>query len=421
MALHASIRIYVKEKMMKKIGNINILDLRNATEASLAEISEVGNVNLVIHSRETASLVTRLKSGNLNATVELSPDATLRHAMGPQKITRDYFKGQASTFLIVMGPIVIAPDVVAEDLDAALDGLVVMGPLTYPEHLAGVIRAKGRMTMGPVAPYPPLARVKFGKLTLDEHYLRALDDGTELAVTGGLRVPQVLPNDLLEQKLQKLFVSGRIECHAENAQTIQARLVDGSGNVKVIPAGFELVKKPLLLDAILLSSLPAKKLYCTERVQVEGDVSASDLDEHLDDLVCEDMILCPTALKDILAKKCNFLETRIVLYEGELWLVDDKHELKASRFDYLEGKATLVVSGEMTLDPEIAPKMLADRLAKVHNLGLIRCTPEQMAAIDARLGMRDGELQDSTPPEKPEPDEEADGETKIGNANYLAL
>ena len=404
---------------MKKFKNVDVLDLRKATEESVAEIGEIGNLNLLICSKETAHLITRIKVGNLNSTVQVPVDA--KQVMGQVTITRDYFKGQGTTFLLAMGQIIVEPDVVAEDLDAALDGLMVMGQFIYPEHLAGVIRTKASQVAGHTVTYPPFARVKFDGLTLDEHYLRALDDGTELAVVGGLRVPQVLPNDLLEQKLQKLFVSGRIECHAENAQTIQARLVDGSGNVKVIPAGFELVKKPLLLDATLLSSLPAKKLYCTERVQVEGDVSASDLDEHLDDLVCEDMILCPTALKDILAKKCNFLETRIVFYEGELWLADDKHELKASRFDYLEGKATLVVSGETTLDPEIAPKMLADRLAKVHNLGLIRCTPEQMAAIEARLGMRDGELQDSTPPEKPEPDEEADGETKIGNANYLAL
>jgi hypothetical protein len=133
------------------------------------------------------------------------------------------------------------------------------------------------------------------------------------------------------------------------------------------------------------------------------------------------MILCPTALKDVLAKKCNLLENRVVFYEGELWLVDDERELKASRFDYLEGKATLVVTGEATIDGEMDPKVLADRLAKVHNLGLIRCTPEQMAAIEARLGMRDGDLRDSTPSEEPEPDEEPDGVTYIKNAACLAL
>jgi hypothetical protein len=403
----------------KIIHNLNILDLRNATEESVAEIGEIRNLNLLICSKETAHLVTRIKVGNLNSTVQVPAD--VKQVMGQVIITRDYFKGQESTFLFAMGQIIIEPDVVAEDLEAALDGLIVMGQFIYPEHLAGVIRAKAGQVTGQTVTYPPFARVKFDGLTLDEHYLRALNDDTELAVVDQLHVPQVLPNDLLEQKIKKLFVSGRITCHEENAQVIQARLVDGSGNVKTIPAGFELVKKPLVLDATLLSSLPAKKLYCSERVQIEGDVNSSALDKHLDSLISEDMVLCPAALKDMLVKKCDPLKNRVVFYEGELWLVDDERELKASRFDYLEGKATLVVTGEATLDSEIDPKVLADRLAKVHNLGLIRCTPEQMGAIEARLGMRDGDLKDSTPSEEPEPDKEADGVIHIRNANYLTL
>lgn len=40
-------------------------------------------------------------------------------------------------------------------------------------------------------------------------------------------------------------------------------------------------------------------------------------------------------------------------------------------FDYLERKAILMVFGELTVDSDIDPQMLADRLAKVHNLGVI--------------------------------------------------
>jgi len=62
--------------------------------------------------------------------------------------------------------------------------------------------------------------------------------------------------------------------------------------------------------------------------------------------------------------------------------------------------------------------MLAARLAKVHNQGVIHCTPEQMGVIQARLGVHDGILQDSTQKEEPETQDEQDF---IGNANYLAL
>ncbi len=71
-----------------------------------------------------------------------------------------------------------------------------------------------------------------------------------------------------------------------------------------------------------------------------------------------------------------------------------------SPLNYLEGKATVLVSGELRIDPEIAPLVLADRFHIVHNLGDIRCTPGQMGAIEARLGIHEGELLDSTPREK---------------------
>ena len=133
----------------------------------------------------------------------------------------------------------------------------------------------------------------------------------------------------------------------------------------------------------------------------------------MDALISEDTIICPVELRHVISQKCNMLEARTIFYEGELWMVDAETDLHPSRFDYLEGKATLVVYGELTIDAEIEPRVLAQRLAKVHNLGQIRCTPQQMGAIQARLGLTDGDLVDSALDETA-----GDG---IGNAGYLAL
>ena len=142
------------------------------------------------------------------------------------------------------------------------------------------------------------------------------------------------------------------------------------------------------------------------------------LDEHLDAIASGDMILCPAALKSVLARKCDPLKNRIVFYEGALWLVDDSQTLQASYLSALEGKVTLVVTGELEIAPDIEPEGLSAHLAKVHNLGQISCRPQQMGVIQARLGLHDGALVDSTPKVE-EPAEEKAGQ--IGNANYLAL
>jgi hypothetical protein len=395
----------------KTIGNVNILDLRHATEASVAGIERIGNVNIVLYTRETAGLLAGLDMGNVNNSIEVPAEAQV--VTGKVVINDKYFAHQETPLsLVVIGQVLVEPDVPAEDVEKGLGELHLTGQLVCPEHLAGLFQARTPNLVGSTAIYAPGGRLVHGSLTLDESYLQALDDGSQLVVLGSLRLPQVLPNELLARKIQRVQAKGGVRCHEANAPIIQARLAGGSGRVTVIPDGFELVARPLVLDAALLQALPSTKLYCTERVQIALDVEPALLDERLERLVCQDIVLCPAALKGALAQKCNLLETQAVFYEGELWLINDDGHLAASRFDYLAGNATLVVLGTLEVAPDIAPQVLAERLDKVHNLGMIECTPEQMGALQARLGLSEGVMETSAAEKK---------EGQIGNVNQLVL
>jgi hypothetical protein len=403
----------------KVIGNVNVLDLRKATQASVVDINRIGNVNILVHSRETVDLITRFAIGNINNTLEIASDVNLHNILGPLVINKHYFKYQEEKlFLLIMGPVTIEPDVTVDDVKAGLGKLIVMGPLVYPAHLSGIITSEDCMVMGPVSSYPVFAKTKMGSLDLDESYLHTLEDGTELTVVGSLRAVKVLPNDLLERKVKKLFVLKGTLCHAENGDVIRACLVDGSGSVEIIPTGFERMEKPLVLDGSSLDFLPSRKLFCIEWVEVKSDVTPAALDKALDGIQSKQMILCPAALKEVMSQKCNLFENRVIFYEGDLWFIDDSRELQVSRFNYLEGKATLVVQGELRMSGNITPEMITSRITRVHNLGIIWCTPEQMGAIDMLLGLHEGTLIDSTPKKMEEDKEEVMG---IGNVNYLAL
>jgi hypothetical protein len=193
--------------------------------------------------------------------------------------------------------------------------------------------------------------------------------------------------------------------------------------MKVIPAGYELVEKPLELNDLILESLRAKKIYCTEWVQIASEVTAETLDEKLEALISDERIYCPEGLKDVIIKKCDWLKTNVELYTGELWVIADARELPGYAFDHLEGVATLVVFGELVLNPQITPEALTERLAKVHNCGSISCTPEQMGAIQSLLGISEGRLSDSTKPPKVKEDEPEDDAIKESyvNAKYVSL
>ena len=396
----------------KIIGNVGVLDLRNASEALIANIGKVGNVGTLLYSRETAEFITRLNLGNVGATVEVAGDAKM--LTGQVTITHDYFRGQTAPLnLVIMGQVLVQPDVAVEDVESGLGMLALAGQLVCPENLVGVFQAKLKTMSGQIETYLPSGELIMGRLELSETSLRALDDGSVLTVVGNLDLPQVVPDDLLAQKIARLQVTGSVSCREENAQAIRARLANKGTRIRTVPAGFEPVKGQLTLDGFTLEALPAKKIYCTEPVVVGSDVDADLLDSHLDALICDEMVICPAALRGVMGRKVDVLKTRVVFYEGELWLIQGEAELQASRFDYLEGKLTIVVMGELHVAPDVEPRALADGLAKLHFMGEVTCTKEQMGAIQSRLGINQGELRVAGEPER--------GEVGIGNIGYLAL
>ncbi len=402
----------------KSIGNVGVLDLRTATEDSVAEIKSIGNVGMVVTSPETAHLLPRLNAGNIGSTIEAPADARL--LSGQVIINRNYFKDQpAPLHLVVTGQIVVEPEVQAADIEQGLGALYVSGQVFCPEHLSGAIQAKLRALQGQFQVYDGSLRLVLGDLVLDEHTLPVLEDGVQFAVVGQVRVPKVVDNELLARKLGKLHLIGGLLCHEENAQAILSRLEEKTGMAKktIIPAGFELVGSSLVIDAANLGTLPGRRLYCTKKVQLGADVEAQALDQAIENLVAKDLLLYPKALEETLARKSELASTQAVPYEGELWQVEDVTQLPASRFEYLEGKATLVVLGVLTIDPEVEPKILAERLFKVHNKGVIKCTKAQLGAIQARLGLNKGGVLESSD-KKEEAEDEEEG---IGNVGHLKL
>lgn len=128
----------------------------------------------------------------------------------------------------------------------------------------------------------------------------------------------------------------------------------------------------------------------------------------------------------MLLRKLSDPTTKVVAYEEQLWEVPGVMTIGKSRFDFLEGKATLLVTGVLTISPEVTPELIIERIAVVHNKGVIMCTAEQMDAVQERLGIGTGVLQVSTGSGEDDEEESEgrgsgeDGEI-TGNVGYLVL
>ncbi len=409
----------METKMITSVINVGVLDIRRTPREPVGEFKMI-NVGTVLYSQETARLLKGGKRINVGNYVEASPEATV--LVQPVVFSGDYFEKQETPLdILVFGPVTFEHDVTGEALETGLARLSVFGgPLICPQHLLGSLQAKIQQLDGQTVAYSTASvRVTMGRLVLDENYLQALEDGAELVAVGPLRLPRVLPNDLLERKIKRLHALEGILCHEENYNVLKNLLEDGVEEIKTIPAGFELVERPLVLNNALLESLEARKLYCTRWVRIGEDVTPSTLDGSLEALISNDRVFCPENLKGVISRKCDWSETHLLFYEGELWFVDDERSLPDYAFDALDGKATLVVLGELRVDEGIPPQTLAECLYKVHNLGSIWCTPGQMEAIRGNLGLSEGELLDSTRPERRERPVVSEEDLRVHEKSYL--
>ena len=402
-----------KSDNRKSIGNVGVLDIRNATEESVDSIRSIGNVGTIVHSPETASLASRLSIGNVGNYFEVTGD--FRTHNGHLTITRDFFKGLSSPLsLVVNGHIQVDADVEHADIEANLAGLSLNGHLMCPENLVGVIQGKIRNMNGHIQTYVPGDRLYLGRLRIDDTYLRTLPDDSTLTVVGRIVMTEIVSNELIAQKIAKIKHIGRMRIREENAEAILSRLDDSptESGVSVIPEGFAPIDHQLVLDEATLDSLQSRKLYCTDWVIVDDSMDAEVLDSKLDALVAQGVV-CPERLKAQVASKADLTQTRSVFYAGNLWLVEGELRVMPSRFEFMEGNATLVVFGELNIDSAVEPGTLAERLVSVHNFGEISGTADQIGAIQARLASGDGELNVSSQTEQATND--------IGNMAHLVL
>jgi hypothetical protein len=398
------------------LGNVNVLDVRKTPKETFDKLSFIKNVNIVLVSDETAGYLPGIPTKNLNAVAHVPANVEVQTCMSHLTLNTDYFTGfSAPKFLLIMGHAIVEPDVSQELIDEKIDGMVIMGKLVCPASLSGALQSKAKLLMGRTVIYPEDAILVTRSLTLDDAFLNRVPDGAKLVVTGSLRVLDDISPDLIERKLESLQVEGSILCRQECEFVLKSKLAPGCDMI-VIPTAHRLIEGTLTLDPMTLQSVDSESFFGMGDIFISKDTEAEMLDHGVASMKCLGVIVCPSRLKDVLKTKCDMLGNRVVLYDGALWYVDDDRELLPEQFEYIEEPMTIVNRADLTIGSSVPPQTILDRIHKIHNLGDIICQPEHIPAIEARLGLREGDVVQ----QETDTDETNEGPT-IGNANYLVL
>lgn len=403
---------------MTTLKNVNVLDMRNTPKASIDKIGFIKNVNIMMVSPETAQYLPGIPSRNVNLIAHLPADAELQTVMSQLTVDANFLQGISSPKLLVaMGRVIVEPDVTPEMLDEKLAGLLIMGKIICPESVAGVIHGKAATTMGSTHTYPAGAVLVKAPITLDDAFLNTLDDNTDLVAVSSIRILDEVSTSLIERKIRSLQSFRNIVCRQEYEMTIRPKIVT-KPNITVVPTGHRLIEGMLTLDPLTLESLSSEQLFCIGDVLIDQDVTAAALNQGISRIESLGVIVCPAALKDSLRTKCDMLNNRVLLSEGTLWYVDDDRQLLADQFEYLAEPMTIVNRADLSIEQDVSPQMILDRVHKLHNLGEINCHPEHVSAIEARLGLREGDL--NVVKEQVQKEEKEEGPV-IGNANFMVL
>jgi hypothetical protein len=409
----------MEEKFMSLFINVGVLDIRKPPEKPLGEVQMI-NVGTVLYYGDTQE---QLRSGqkiNVGRHVEASPDAVVYvdPVIFSQEVLEEW---NSPREIVAFGPVLIAPGVTPKAVEDGLSALSLYGgPFVCPQELRSVMQNRIKQSDSqPVYYASPEAKMVNGRMVLDQSALDAMADQTVLLVNGPIRMTGVLPEENLRQKISLLIAVDGILCCEENMAVLKSLLSPREGrepDITVIPASYQLVEKPIALDAAALESMTNGKLYCTQSVLIPPEVKANLLDAKVVSLISKDRVYCPQNLKDVIFQKVDWLETQITFYEGELWLVADERQLPIQALESLDGLATLVVTDELYLDAAISADLIQKKLAAVHNLGMITGTSEQLTAVESKLGLNDGTLKDTTAKDKHEADHDhpkVHGDTEI--------
>ncbi|MBN1552394.1 hypothetical protein JW979_13050 [bacterium] len=400
--------------MNKVLSNIGLLDLRNATEESIKDIAVIKNVGVVIYSAETAHLLSKLNIGNMGSSLEVSSDFKI--LTGQMFITGDYLATLSEPLnILVTGQLMIRPDVTPEDIKMKIGKLVVIGQLMCPNKLMPLIQSKLVDHVGQNIVYPDNGKLLIGTTHVNTGFLQSLPVKTSLVCIGKLSLTESVSNDLFTENIDRVHMTGKIIVREDLHGILQKHLdPESQYKLEIIPLGYEMIDKPLHLDALSIKRFKKAKLYTKHYLYIDKDIDAKMLTTHIEKLHSKSIILCHKDLCETLLELCSGDDVKVLPFAEKLLIVDGEEELTAEDLEYIDGKLTILILGTLTVKDTVTPDQLMDKIDQIDNLGVIVSDAGRLGAIKAKLRTRKGQMMDRNAPQEETP-------PGMQNVGYLKL
>lgn len=366
--------------MGRKIGNLGVLNLLNATEKSVADIESIENVGMILYRKETAHLLTRIPISNIGKSLEVPEGYQLIY--GLFHLNEALLASlEEPARLMVNGTVIVDRSVTAEQLKAGKLSLIAGGTVYVPGPLFGPVSAI--LGSGKIEMYegePP--RFETGTFELSNAFLHTLPSPLQLVVTGTFILPENLDLKLADEKIGSLKITGSAVLR-EGQESFFYRKTDSLAacKIEIIPQGYEVAERLLRLNARSIRRFRNRKLYTRHPVILESDIGREAFASAFDRLESSSFILCKEDLEDLVYERCPSLETEVLVYEHGYVYIEGEETWGEEQFRALEAPVSFVVDGKLTLEADVREETLKEKLADLALYGHVAVPDNRLKGL----------------------------------------
>lgn len=376
--------------MGKRIDNVGVLNLLNATEESVQAYEHFGNVGVVFFREGQRHLLNLLNIDNLGASVEL-PDG-YNYYNGELRIDRSYLASLGEeTRLLVNGTVTIAEDVEVDQLDPGKLRLIVNGELHTPHRLTGAISnfTAGNRVIRSYEGRPP--RTENGSFTLNNAVLQGADHPLNLTVNGLLELDAALDMELFHEKVEQITVNGIATMYESQESAAQSKLGGSvNGKIEVIPDGYVKLAKMARVNGRSIRRYRGKKLLTRKPILFEADVTRQDFTECIEKIHSTSFIVCSEEIEDLAYEKLDRMETEVLTYGKHFHYIDGEQTWSESQLASMEPGA-LIVKGKLLLEAGVTAASITEKIDSLDLFGEVHYSEEhQKNALQPKVRLLEG-------------------------------
>lgn len=362
---------------MSKISNICILDVRNATEETLGDITEIENVASMIYSDESAKLLKNIKKSNIADLVKINDD-DIEFIVRNGKFTLDkeLLEDTEKKLYLLINGICNISEVPKQLLKDKVFRLSVNGNVVCPEQLKGIVDLKSTIN-GLLIPIKKGYSYIEDTIMFNESFIVKQDDDSKITVEKLVAIDEI-DEDMIKKHISNIQVLEDVITTRQNMDILR-NIIDEFSKVKLlmVPDNSYYKEDSIKIDSNNIDFYKNKAVISDDSITIK-DVTPTQLKENITAISCE-RLYCDDELNNTV-RELSINDEMEISSNGDInnygKLIIDNDYLKA-----LDHKVIIKNNGKLVFDSNVKAELAGEKIDTIINNCLIDADPSIFASI----------------------------------------